>query len=112
MLFSVLVSAFVNVLVSVSVWAFVSVLASVSVGVCVCAGQLAVHVAVVYWQLLCLPFSVTNAGARLGRKGVLVGSQLGLLVVGVAIGASPSYPALAVFKLLVGTFQQVRAPLN
>ena len=35
-LFSVLVSAFVNVLVSVSVWAFVSVLASVSVGVCVC----------------------------------------------------------------------------
>lgn len=48
----------------------------------------------------------------MGRKGVLVGSQLGLLVVGVAIGASPSYPALAVFKLLVGTFQQVRAPLK
>ena len=55
---------------------------------------------------------MTNADARLGRKGVLVGSQLGLLVVGVAIGASPSYPALAVFKLLVGTFQQVRAPLK
>ncbi|KAK7116390.1 organic anion transporter 3-like isoform X2 [Littorina saxatilis] len=43
---------------------------------------------------------------RFGRKMVLLGSQLGLLVVGVAIGASPSYPFLALFKCLIGTFQQ------
>ena len=41
---------FVSVLFSVLVWAFVNVLASVSVGVC--AGQFAVRVAVVYYQLI------------------------------------------------------------
>ena len=44
---------------------------------------------------------------RFGRKRTLVGSQLGLLVVGVAIGVAPSYAVLAVFKFLVGGFQQV-----
>ena len=37
-----------------------------------------------------------------------MGSQCGLLVVGLAIGAAPNYPMLAVLKFLVGGFQQVR----
>ena len=44
---------------------------------------------------------------RYGRKRTLVASQLGLMVVGVAIGVAPSYAVLAVFKFLVGCFQQV-----
>ncbi|KAL8611901.1 hypothetical protein ACOMHN_033646 [Nucella lapillus] len=43
---------------------------------------------------------------RIGRKPVLIGSQLGLLIGGMAIGASPSYPALVIFKFFVGSCQQ------
>ncbi|XP_076443395.1 organic anion transporter 3-like [Babylonia areolata] len=43
---------------------------------------------------------------RFGRKPVLLVSQLGLLLGGMAIGASPSYPVLVVFKFLVGACQQ------
>ncbi|XP_076465110.1 solute carrier family 22 member 6-B-like [Babylonia areolata] len=43
---------------------------------------------------------------RLGRKPTLVGSQLGLFVVGTIIGFSPSYTILSILKFLVGTFQQ------
>ncbi|KAL8597790.1 hypothetical protein ACOMHN_004905 [Nucella lapillus] len=43
---------------------------------------------------------------RYGRKWVLVGSQLGLLVVGVAIGAAPTFPLFVFFKCLAGMCQQ------
>lgn len=48
---------------------------------------------------------------RFGRKRVLVGSQLGLFVVGVGIGLAPTYPIFAVLKVVVGFFQQVGATI-
>nr|KAG5711517.1 hypothetical protein BaRGS_025944 [Batillaria attramentaria] len=43
---------------------------------------------------------------RFGRKKVLVGSQFGLMAVGMAIGLSPSYAVLGTLKFLVGAIQQ------
>ncbi|KAK7503596.1 hypothetical protein BaRGS_00005135 [Batillaria attramentaria] len=43
---------------------------------------------------------------RYGRKKVLVISQIGLLVVGMAIGLAPSYAVLATLKFVAGAFQQ------
>ncbi|KAK7503597.1 hypothetical protein BaRGS_00005136 [Batillaria attramentaria] len=43
---------------------------------------------------------------RFGRKRVLVVSQIGLLVLGMGIGLSPSYAVLGTLKFLVGAFQQ------
>ncbi|KAK7503603.1 hypothetical protein BaRGS_00005142 [Batillaria attramentaria] len=43
---------------------------------------------------------------RFGRKNVLVGSQFGLLLVGMGIGLAPSYAVLGTLKFIVGGFQQ------
>ncbi|XP_076453582.1 organic cation transporter-like protein isoform X2 [Babylonia areolata] len=54
----------------------------------------------------CGAFVAPFVSDRYGRKGVLVWSQVGLLVVGVGIGVAPTYPLLATLKFAVGCLQQ------
>ncbi|PVD20203.1 hypothetical protein C0Q70_20699 [Pomacea canaliculata] len=74
----------------------------------VCGGYLLVSLAqtlVVLGQALGASVA-SMVSDRFGRKRVLVGSQLGLFVVGVGIGLAPTYPIFAVLKVVVGFFQQ------
>ncbi|KAK7496002.1 hypothetical protein BaRGS_00012703 [Batillaria attramentaria] len=51
-------------------------------------------------------FIMSIVSDRFGRKPVLLGCQLLMFASGVAIGLSPSFPFLAVFKVVAGFFQQ------
>ncbi|XP_012944037.1 solute carrier family 22 member 16 [Aplysia californica] len=48
----------------------------------------------------------TIASDRLGRKMVLIGSNIGLMLCGLAIAYAPNYIVFATFKFIVGGFQQ------
>lgn len=49
---------------------------------------------------------ITIASDRLGRKSVLIGMNLGLLVSGLIVAYSPNYLVFAIFKFVTGAFQQ------